>query len=221
MIRVAIAAALLLGAGLIGSPASQPQRLEVVVGKALDTARASREEGRQAVDDATAAALIGAIATQFGQRRVEVELGRIDATPAGLVQRDLSGLGRLRIGNDASWLPFRFHALYDTEQASVGSPQLTLGSDQPDALLAARSPVVRQLGDELARRFHSEFAQQPARIALDSVRSSPAGDHYLQLHARGTAQFGREGQAGADIHALYDTRSGDWLQLEYQLADRG
>lgn len=222
MIRIAIAAALLLGAGsIIGGPASQqPPRLDVVVGKALEAAPESREEGRQAVDDATAAAVIGAIATQFGQRRIEVELGRIDATPAGLVQRDLSGSGRLRIGTDAGWLPFRFHALYDTEQASVGSPQLTLGTDQPGALLAAGSPVVRQLDSELARRFHLEFAQQSARIALNSVRSVPAGDHYLQLQARGTARFGREGQASADIRALYDTRSGDWLQLDYELVDR-
>jgi hypothetical protein len=219
MIRAAIAAGLLLGAGFIGSPASQPQRLQVVVGKALD-APASREEGREAVDDATAAALIGAIATQFGQRPVEVELGRIDAKPAGLVQRDLSGSGRLRIGGDAAWLPFRFHALYDTEQASVGSPQLTLGTDRPGIVLAARSPVVRRLGHELARRFRAEFAQQQARIAMGTVLSSPAGDHYLQLHASATARFGGEGQAGADIRALYDTRTGDWLQLDYELVDR-
>ena len=220
MIRAAIAAALLLGAGFIGNPAIPTQRLEVVVGKALGAAPASREEGRQAVDDATAAALIGAIATQFGQRRIEVELGRIDAAPAGLVQRELSGSGRLRIGSDAGWLPFHFRALYDTEQASVGSPQLTLGTHGPGAVLAARSPVVRQLGSELARRFRAEFAQQSARIALGPVRSSPAGDHYLQLHARATARFGGEGQAGADIRALYDTRSGDWLQLDYDLVDR-
>jgi hypothetical protein len=221
MIRAVIATALLLGAGsIIGGPADQSQRLDVVVGKALDAKPSSREEGRQAADDATAAALIGAIATRFSQRRIEVELGEVDVAPAGLVQRDLSGSGRLRIGTDAGWLPFRFHALYDTEQASVGSPQLTLGSDQPGSLLAARSPVVRQLGNELARRFHSEFAQPSARIALDTVRSSPAGDHYLQLQARGTARFGREGQAGADIRALYDTRSGDWLQLDYELVDR-
>ena len=95
MVRAAIAAALLLGAGFIGNPAIPTQRLEVVVGKALGAAPASREEGRQAVDDATAAALIGAIATQFGQRRIEVELGRIDAAPAGLVQRELNGSGRV------------------------------------------------------------------------------------------------------------------------------
>ena len=111
-------------------------------------------------------------------------------------------------------------ALYDTEQASVGSPQLTLGTHGPGAVLAARSPVVRQLGSELARRFRAEFAQQSARIALGPVHSSPAGDHYLQLHARATARFGGEGQAGADIRALYDTRSGDWLQLDYDLVDR-
>lgn len=222
MPRFAIAAALLMGAGsILGGPAAQSPHVELVVGKALDATPASRNEGREAIDDATAAALIGAIATQFETRRVEVELGRIDVAPAGLVQRDLSGTGRLRIGDDASWLPFRFDALYDTEQASVGSPRLTLGgSDGSGALLAARSPMVRKLGSELERRFQAEFAQQSARIALDSVRSIPAGGHYLQLQARGTARFGGEGQAGTAIRALYDTRSGEWLQLDYELVDR-
>lgn len=221
MSRLAIAAALLLGAGsIIGGPATSPPRVDVVGGKALAAASASRAEGRQAIDDATAAALIGAIATQFGQRPIAVELGKVDAAPAGLVQRDLSGGGRLRIGTDADWLPFRFHALYDTDRASVGSPRLTVGTDDPQAELAPRSPIVRQLGRELGRRLRAEFAQQSARIALGTVRSAPAGGHYLQLHASGTARFGGEGQAGADIRALYDTRSGDWLQLDYELGDR-
>ena len=222
MIRAAIVVALLLGAGSIaGMPVVSAGSVTRVVGKPLAAQPATREEGVQAVDDATAAALIGAIATQFDQRRVEVELGRIDAAPAGFVQRELSGNGRLRIGDDTTWLPFHFHALYDTEQATVDSPQLTLGSDEPGALLARRSPIVQRLGSELARRFHQEFAQQPAQIALDTVRSAPAGGHYLQLRARGVARFGGEGQAGADIQALYDTRNGAWLQLDYQLADRG
>jgi hypothetical protein len=222
MIRAVIAAALLVGAGsLVGGPAQHGHTAPVVTGRAMDATPASRREGELAVDDAAAAALIGAIATQFGQRRIEVELDRIDARPAGLVQRDLSGSGRLRFGTDAGWLPFRFRALYDAELASVGSPQLTLGTEQSGTPVAAYSPIARKLGSELARRFHAEFAQQPARIALDTVRSVPAGDHYLQLIAHGTARFGGEGQAGADIHALYDTRSGDWLQLDYALLDRG
>jgi hypothetical protein len=222
MIRTAIAAALLLGAGsIVGTPPVPAAGATRVVGTTLAPGPATREEGRQAVDDATAAALIGAISTQFEHRKVEVQLGRIDVAPAGFVQRDLSGTGRLRIGSDADWLAFRFRALYDTEQASVDSPQLTLGSDQPGTLLADRSPVVRQLDAELSRRFHDEFAHQPARIALGAVRSLPAGDHYLQLQARGTARFGGEGQADADIRAFYDTRTGDWLQLDYALGDRG
>jgi len=216
MTRLAIAAALLLGAGsIIGGPVQSPPRVDVVV----DVAPAPHEQGHKGIDDATAAALTTAIAGQFGQRQVDVELGMVEATPAGLVQRDLAGSGRLRFGTDSAWLPFRFHALYDTDLASVSAPQLTLGGGDPQFPLAARSPVARQLARELTRRFHAEFAQQSARIALDTVRSTPAGDHYLQLHASGTARFGGEGQAGADIRALYDTRTGDWLQLNYELVD--
>jgi len=222
MIRTAIAAALLLGAGsIVGTPNVPAATATRVVGTALARMPATREEGTQAVDDATAAALIGAISSQFERRKVEVQLGRIDVAPAGFVQRDLSGNGRLRIGGDTDWLPFHFHTLYDTEQATVESPRLTLGSSQPGALLAQRSPMVRRLDAELSRRFHEEFASQPSRIAVGAVHSLPAGDHYLQLQARGSAHFGREGQADADIHALYDTRTGDWLQLDYVLGDRG
>ena len=31
----------------------------------------------------------------------------------------------------------------------------------------------------------------------------------------------RRGQADADIRAFYDTRTGDWLQLDYALGDPG
>ena len=221
MIRAAIAAALLLGVGSItGGPPAQGSGSNPV-GNTPEAAAALRHEHLQTTDKAVAAALVHAISTHFDQRRIQVELGRIDAMPAGLVQRVLSGSGRLRIGTDAGWLPFHFHALYDATQATVDSAQLTLRADQPGALLGACSPVVRQLDGELDRRFHAEFAQQPARIALDTVRSLPAGDHYLQLQAHGTARFGREGRTGAEIHALYDTRNGDWLQLDYELVDRG
>jgi hypothetical protein len=189
----------------------------VVVGHSLDLAPQSRMEGNQAIDDATAAALIGAISAQFGERRIEVKLDSVNATPAGLIQRDLRGSGRLLIGRDDTWIPFRFKALYDTEHASVGYPDLTLGSDQPGKSLSTEAAIAKRLVAEVDARLRDEFAGQPASFAMDSVRVEPAGTRYLRLQANGVAQFGREGDASAGIRALYDTRTGDWLQLEYEL----
>src|SRR4249919_3220802 len=74
MLRIVIATTLLLGAGSIaGAPATS------VIGKALAPAPQSRAEAVVDIDDATAAALIGAISSQFGERAVQVRLGRVQA----------------------------------------------------------------------------------------------------------------------------------------------
>jgi len=216
MLRIVIASMLLLGAGSIaGMPAIS------VTGKALAPPPQSRAEAVVAIDDATAAALIGAISSQFGERAVQVRLGEVRATSAGIVQRDLHGTGQLQLGRDPVWIPFRFRALYDTEQASVGSPTLTLGEGTPSHVLARNDAVAKALADEVGRRLHREFTQQATDIRLDDVRSAPAGAGYLRLEANGTALFGGDGRAATRIRALYDPRNGDWLQLNYDLGTAG
>lgn len=223
MRRILLATATLLGCALIASavaapaPATERSSPQAIVGKSLDLAPQSRMEGNQAIDDATAAALIGAISSQFGERSVEVKLDKIEITPAGIIQRELHGAGRLLVGTDATWIPFRFTALYDTEQATVGSPDLVLGGDQSAEATLADSTLTRKLTAEVDRRLHQEFAQQPAHIALETVHVLPAGGRYLRLQANGTAQFGREGATAAGVQALYDARTGNWLQVNYEL----
>ena len=223
MRRTLLATATLLGCALIASavaapgPGTERSTLQAIVGKSLDLAPQSRMEGNQAIDDATAAALIGAISSQFGERTVEVKLDKVVVTPAGIIQRDLHGAGRLLIGKDGTWIPFRFTALYDTEQASVGSPDLVLGGDQSGQATLADSTITRKLTAEVDRRLHHEFAQQPAHLALETVHVVPAGNRYLRLQANGTAQFGREGATQAGVQALYDARTGNWLQVTYEL----
>ena len=212
----------ILGLGLTLS-ASAPAT-SVVVGHSLDFAPQSRMQGNQALDDATAAVLIGAIAAQFGERQVEIKLDSVNATPAGLIQRDIRGNGRLLIGQDDTWIPFRFKALYDTEQASVGYPDLTLGSDEPGKALPTDAPIAKRLVAEIDARLRDEFAGQPASFTMDSVSVERAGTRYLRVQANVVAQVGHEGDASAGIRALYDIRTGDWLQLEYELgatANRG
>jgi hypothetical protein len=212
MFRFAIATALLLVAGSIaGGPATS------VVGTALGPVPQSRMQAVEDLDDAAPAAVIGAISSQFGERSVRVRLGRIDAAPAGIVQRDLHGTGQLQVGRDPIWIPFRFRALYDTEQASVASPELTLGGELPSHALATDDRITRALRKEVGRRLHQEFAGQATEIRLADVRSAPAGTTFLRIQADGVATFGTDGRAAARIHALYDPRAGEWLQLAYEL----
>ena len=226
MRRIALLSLMLLaGAGLVASAApSGGQAPQAIVAKALDATPESRMEGDQAIDAAVAAALIGAISSEFDERRVEVKLDRVEVAPAGFVQRDVRGTGRLMIGSDEDWIPFRFAALYDTALSSVDYPALTLGSTGSSQAIAADAGLARRLVNEVDRRLDVEFAEQPVQLTLDSVRLLPAGKHYLRLDANGIADFGAEGSTAAGVQALYDPRNGKWLRVSYELgavANRG
>ncbi len=213
LVTALVGCALLSNSVVAEASAAQGQ----IVGISLAAPPQSRAQARQVIDDATAAALIGAISSQFDEPNVVVKLDHVEATPAGIFQRELNGAGRLQIGKDETWVPFRFHALYDTEQSSVGNPQLTLGDTGSDQGAIADAAMTNNLTAAVAQRLHQEFAQQPVRIALDSVRTVAAGRNYLQVHARGTASFGKDGATDADVHALYDVRKDQWVQLGYEL----
>jgi hypothetical protein len=224
MRRIALLSLMLLaGAGLVASAApSETQAPQAIVAKALDATPESRMEGDQAIDAAVAAALIGAISSEFDERRVEVKLDRVEVAPAGLVQRDVRGTGWLMIGSDEGWIPFEFAALYDTDSSSVDYPALTLGGT--GQAVAADAGLTRRLANEVDRRLGIEFAEQPVELILDSVRLLPAGRHYLRLDANGIADFGAEGSTQAGVQALYDPRNGEWLRVSYELgaaANRG
>lgn len=212
--------------GLVASaaPPNASPAPKAIVAKALDSAPQSRMDGTQAVDDAVAAALIGAISTQFGTRTVQVKLDQVDSMPSSIVQRDLAGRGRLMIGGDEAWIPFEFTALYDTTDASVGYPSLTLGGGAAGRPLPADARLGRQLADQVDRRIGAEFAQQDAHVALDDVRLSQPSGHLIQVHATGIADFGVEGATPAGVEALYDPQTGEWLHVRYELgatANRG
>lgn len=209
---------LLAGAVLVASAAPSPgQAQQAIDAKALDATPQSRVEGERAMDAAIAASLIGAVASEFDQHQVEVKLDRVEVAPAGLVQRDVRGNGRLMIGKDAEWIPFRFAALYDTGLSSVDYPSLVLGTEAPGQRVATDARVARQLAREVGRRLDLEFAGQPVRFMLDGVELSPAGSRYQRLQANGIADFGSEGRAAAAVEALYDPRSGQWLHVRYEL----
>jgi len=211
MLRLALASAFLLGAvSVAGAPAT------TVVGKSLAPAPQSRGQGAAAIDDATAAALIGAISSQFGERPVQVRLGRVEVKPAGFAQREVQGNGQLRIGRDA-WIPFGFRSLYDTEQAIAVSPELTLGATPPDRAEPRSGRLAASLAREIADRLRGEFPQQSAIVRIVAVHSALAGADHLRVEADGDVGFGADGTAPMHMHGLYDPRRGEWLQLAYEL----
>jgi hypothetical protein len=224
MVRSMLCTAVLLGCGLVAGAVAAPPQARAVVGTALAATPQSRMEGNQAIDAATAAALVGAISTEFGERNVQVKLDKVDLAPDSIVQREVSGAGRLLIGNDLEWIPFRFSALYDTEQASVGYPKLVLGDDSAGSPISRTSPLAIALASQVNQRLRAEFGQQSSGFSPESIRLVPLHSRFMGVEAIGTATFDGEGTTGAGVHALYDPRNHEWLRVTYELgatANRG
>ncbi len=222
MTRSSLSLAMLLACGIGATAlASQVQRQSpsrtpvVVVGQALGEKPESRAEGREAIDGAAAAAVIGAIARQFGEQAVEVKLDKVNVMQANLHERVLRGNGRLQIGGQHEWLDFSFDALYDTEQASVYYPRLAIGSNGES--MNADSALARSLAKRAQNALGEEFAQQVVALSLDDISTRNAGTRYMQVRATGVAQFEGEGAAEALVTAVYDRKQAKWLQVDYEL----
>jgi len=195
--------------------------------RALDSQPHSRIEANQAMDGAVAASVIGAISIQFGEREVAVRLDEVAVQPASVRDRRVNGAGRLRIGDDDSWIPFHFDVLYDTRTASVSYPAITLGDGTAGHPIAPDSSLARALGQRVDMALDVEFAQQPVQLAVDRVTTAEAGTRYLRVEALGIADFDAEGIVPAQVRALYDRETGEWLRVDYELgttsnwSDRG
>ena len=213
-----IATTLLLGSsalagGMAGSATGAPRQAAAMT--AAPNA-AALDQASLVTDDAVATALIVAIRNEFGQDAVEVTLGKLAVTPAGMVQSEIAGAGKLRLGADGEWTPFRFAALYDAASASVGYPRLSFAAKAGKAV-SAHAPIATALHDEVARRLHREFAQQSAEVALGQVRLLESGGRYVQVAAEGLVDFGREGTAPATVQGTYDRQARKWVRVDYAL----
>lgn len=197
--------------------ASAVSRAPGVVAQATDRAPTSRVEGDQVMDNAVATAVIAAIGRQFGEERAAVRLDQIDVKPASIRDRTVDGFGRLQLGPDAAWIPFRFEALYDTETTAVSYPRLVLGEAQPGNELEASPDLAHALAQRVDRALSDEFAQQPFELVIDRVATSKAGQRLVQVRGTGTVDFGAEGATAAQIDALYDPVEARWLRVDYEL----
>lgn len=189
----------------------------MIQAEALNDTPTSRVEAAQAMDSAIAAALIGAVSRQFDESTVEVKLVQVNVAEASFRDRQLQGRGEVRIGDDKSWIPFEYEALFDTQEGSVSYPRLVIGAGQNSDSIATTSPLARQLNTRASAALDDEFAQQPVSLSLEDVRTSPAGSRYLRVEASGTADFGDEGNTSAQVQGLYDQHSERWVRVSYEL----
>ncbi|MFP7721508.1 hypothetical protein [Lysobacter sp. A3-1-A15] len=214
---LSLAIALMAGRSDDVDAATPPQA--GVIAQASVTAPGSRVEAEQALDATVAAALIGAVAGQFDEKDVEVRLIDVDVEDASLRDRQLIGRGELRLGDSDEWIAFGFEALYDTVESVVSYPRLTVGEGATADPVSLDASIARTLGDRAETALTNEFSQQPVSLTLEDVRSIDAGGRYLRVEASGTADFGREGNAAAQVHGLFDQQKDRWVRVSYELGE--
>lgn len=212
--------AIILGiATLSGIAADRNGSLPVLVeGKALPqavpVALPTDVKAQQAIDAATAAALIGALQTRFEGQPVELKLGDVISERVSLRDLALNGEASIRFNGAQTWLPIRFQALYDTTAQTVESPNIILGASLAQAKPAADLPLTK-LQAQVDAAMGSEFLSQDVEFRLGQARVVGDDGGRLVVQGNGIARFDNAEQAPVAVRALYDTRSGRWLDAQY------
>ncbi|HVR81599.1 MAG TPA: hypothetical protein VHF02_05915 [Luteimonas sp.] len=221
MNRASLALAVLLGCGLgANALATQDQAVSqtLVTGKSLDKAAAKQSitsVGLQAINDAAAAAVIGALDTQFQDRDIQFKLGVVDSSRASLRDIALDGRGLIRLDGASAWMPIRFQALYDSDTQTVGSPSITFVAQHTPSDLDTK--VAGQLDSLVNRKLAAEFPAQPVAFDLSEVSVVGGDTHYAVVQGDGIADFAAEGKSDVAVQGIYDRIAHRWVQVEYQL----
>src|SRR5690606_9464247 len=97
--------------------------------QATNTASPARQatSGDEALDNAVAAVLVSALGRHFDGEAIALRIDTVQLGSAGQRDRVVSGEGRMRLGDDPEWIPFRYRTLYDTTFGNAGDPELTFG----------------------------------------------------------------------------------------------
>ena len=171
-------------------------------------------QGAQAINDAAAAAVIGALQTRFDGESVQFRLAEILSERASLRDIALHGNGEIRFDATGPWLPIRFDALYDTDTQTVQSPSITLAA-QHTALRDASLPL-DGLQNRLDKSIAVEFAGQ--RVSFDLQQASVIGGdgQRVIVEGNGFAMFDGEGREDVTFQAIYDSRSARWIDTSYE-----
>lgn len=172
-------------------------------------------KGVQAINDAAAAAVIGALQTRFDGQSVQFRLNQILSDRVSLRDIALHGSGEIRFDASQSWLPISFDALYDTDIQTVQSPSITLGAQQ----LAQQDGTLPLDGlqKRVGKAMASEFSSQQVTFDLQQASVIGGDGQRIVVEGNGIAKFDGEGREDVTVQAVYDRRSGRWIDATYDL----
>ena len=174
--------------------------------------------GDEALDNAIAAVVVAALAEQMNTQAIAVNIDSFDVRISNVRDRVVSGLGRMRVGEDADWIGFRYSAVYDTTFRSAGYPELTIGGvSAGEREVPNDAMLVRQLEDKVATELDKQFGDRASRLQLDRISTVEGGKRLLRISAQGIADFGINGSTPVRIEALYDQVADAWQRVNYEL----
>ena len=219
MHRIALASIIGLATfGAVSANGTAPLHVQglQVEGRSLDEAAKGQvvdARAEQAIEDAAAAAVIGALQSRFAGQAVEFRMRDMRSERASLRDIALHGDGEIRLGADAGWLPVRFDALYDTDTQVVQSPAIVLG-DSGIASSAQQLPLAG-LQRQLAQSMSAEFASQQVDFTLGNARVVADDGRRQVVRGEGIARFDGHDSARATVQAVYERGSGRWIDPQY------
>ena len=173
---------------------------------------------QQAIDAATAAALIGALQSRFDGYDVQLRLGDMRSERVSLRDIALNGEASMRLGNNDAWLPIRFEALYDTSEQAVLSPNIVLGATLASAQ-SARDLPLRGLQAQVALAMDAEYASNKVDFALADARVVGDDGVRLVVQGDGVVRFDGKDRMAVTLQALYDRSGKRWLDAQYALVE--
>ena len=182
------------------------------------TAARQAGSGDEALDNAVAAVVVAALAEQMNTQAIAVNIDSFDVRISNVRDRVVSGLGRMRVGDDADWIGFRYSTVYDTTFHSAGYPELTIGGvSAGEREVPNDAMLVRQLEDKVATELDKQFGDRASRLQLDRISTVEGGKRLLRISAQGIADFGVNGSTPVRIEALYDQVADAWQRVNYEL----
>ncbi len=196
--------------------AQMPKAWVSVEGRSTDASTAGQgttKHGAQAINDATAAAVIGALETRFAGLGVQFRLGAVRSERVSLRDIALQGSGQIRFGKATEWLPITFDALYDSTTQVVESPAILLGSSTTAS--SAQALPLQGLQSDVARRMNAEFASQSVSFELEHTSIVGGDGRRVIVNANGMARFDNEEAAPVQVQAIYDRVSKRWIDASY------
>lgn len=200
---------------------SAPQEVVLVQGRSVSPAAKGQTTtaiGTQAINDAAAAAVIGALQSRFDGQAVQFRLDDVLSERASLRDLTLHGRGEIRFDSSETWLPISFDALYDTDTQAVQSPSITLGAQHVSQQVAqtGQSLPLDGLQKRVDNALSTEFESQDVSFDLQQASVIGGDGQRVVVEGNGIAKFDGEGLENVTVQAVFDRRSGHWIDATYE-----